>query len=147
MKNIYLRRSQTPVHFSHKMQTVAHELLTNPPVDPDESNRVDLTHHKVYTIDDESTQEIDDGLSLEILPDGRQKLWIHIADPTRLLSPGDEFDLEARKRFGDDLSPDWDDSDVPTRTGNGTDEPHSGQALLCLKFWGNFRSEWRGGGI
>lgn len=97
-ENIYLRRSQIPVHFSHKMQTVAHELLTNPPVDPDESRRFDLTHLKVYTIDDESTQEIDDGLSLEVLPDGRQKLWIHIADPTRLLSPGDEFDLEARKR-------------------------------------------------
>jgi exoribonuclease II len=97
-ENIHLRRSQTPVHFSHKMQTVAHELLTNPPIDLDRAHRVDLTHHKVYTIDDESTQEIDDGLSLEILPDGREKLWIHIADPTRLLSPGDEFDLEARKR-------------------------------------------------
>jgi exoribonuclease II len=97
-ENIQLRRSQTPTHFSHKMHTVAHELLTNPPIDPDESHRVDLTHLKVYTIDDESTQEIDDGLSLETLPDGRQKLWIHIADPTRLLSPGDEFDLEARKR-------------------------------------------------
>jgi exoribonuclease II len=97
-ENIHLRRSQTPVHFSHKMQTVAHELLTNPPVDLDETHRRDLTHLKVYTIDDESTQEIDDGLSLETLPDGRQKLWIHIADPTRLLSPEDEFDLEARKR-------------------------------------------------
>jgi exoribonuclease II len=97
-ENIHLRRSQSPVHFSHKMQTVAHELLTNPPVDLDASRRVDLTHLKVYTIDDESTQEIDDGLSVEGLPDGRQKLWIHIADPTRLLSPEDEFDLEARKR-------------------------------------------------
>jgi exoribonuclease II len=97
-ENIHLRRSQTPVHFSHKMQTVAHELLTNPPVDLDVSHRRDLTHLKVYTIDDESTQEIDDGLSLEMLPDGRQKLWIHIADPTRLLYPEDEFDLEARKR-------------------------------------------------
>lgn len=97
-ENIHLRRAQTPVHFSHKMQTVAHELLTNPPIDADRSHRLDLTHLKVYTIDDESTQEIDDGLSLEVLPDGRQKLWIHIADPTRLLSPEDEFDLEARKR-------------------------------------------------
>ncbi|WP_310489512.1 RNB domain-containing ribonuclease, partial [Chamaesiphon sp. VAR_69_metabat_338] len=97
-ENIHLRRSQTSVHFSQKMQTVAHELLTNPPVDLDASLRLDLTHLKVYTIDDESTQEIDDGLSVEGLPDGRQKLWIHIADPTRLLSPEDEFDLEARKR-------------------------------------------------
>ena len=97
-ENIHLRRAQTPVHFSTKIQTVAHELLTNPPVDLDESRRLDLTHLKVYTIDDESTQEIDDGLSIETLSDGRQKLWIHIADPTRLLSPEDEFDLEARKR-------------------------------------------------
>ncbi len=97
-ENIHLRRSQTPVHFSPKMQTVAHELLTDPPIDPDATHRRDLTQLKVYTIDDESTQEIDDGLSVEILPDGRQKLWIHIADPTRLLSPEDEFDLEARKR-------------------------------------------------
>jgi exoribonuclease II len=97
-ENIHLRRAQTPVHFSHKMQTVAHELLTNPPIDLDAAHRRDLTHLKVYTIDDESTQEIDDGLSVEMLPDGRQKLWVHIADPTRLLYPGDEFDLEARKR-------------------------------------------------
>jgi exoribonuclease II len=97
-ENIHLRRAQTPVHFSHQMQTVAHELLTNPPIDLDLAHRRDLTHQKVYTIDDESTQEIDDGLSLEVLQDGRHKLWIHIADPTRLLSPEDRFDLEARKR-------------------------------------------------
>jgi exoribonuclease II len=97
-ENLHLRRTQAPVHFSHQMQTVAHELLTNPPVDLDLAHRLDLTHQKVYTIDDESTQEIDDGLSLEVLPDGRHKLWIHIADPTRLLSPEDRFDLEARKR-------------------------------------------------
>ena len=97
-ENLHLRRSQAPVHFSNQIQTVAHELLTNPPVDLDLAHRLDLTHQKVYTIDDESTQEIDDGLSLEILPDGRHKLWIHIADPTRLLSPEDRFDLEARKR-------------------------------------------------
>ncbi len=97
-ENLHLRRTQAPVHFSNQMQTVAHELLTNPPEDLDLAHRRDLTHQKVYTIDDESTQEIDDGLSLEILPDGRHKLWIHIADPTRLLSPEDRFDLEARKR-------------------------------------------------
>jgi exoribonuclease II len=97
-ENLHLRRTQAPVHFSNQMQTVAHELLTNPPVDLDLAHRLDLTHHKVYTIDDASTQEIDDGLSLEVLPDGRHKLWIHIADPTRLLSPEDRFDLEARKR-------------------------------------------------
>lgn len=61
-------------------------------------NRLDLTHLKVYTIDDESTTEIDDGVSWESLHDGRERLWVHIADPTRWLLPEDDLDLEARKR-------------------------------------------------
>ncbi|MBW4494376.1 MAG: ribonuclease R [Oscillatoria princeps RMCB-10] len=96
-ENLFLRRSQIPIQFSTKVLEVAQRSLISTPPDPD-SNRLDLTHLKVYTIDDESTQEIDDGLSLEYLPDGRQRVWVHIADPTRLLSPGDELDLEARRR-------------------------------------------------
>jgi exoribonuclease-2 len=52
----------------------------------------------VYTIDDESTTEIDDGISWELLPETRERVWVHIADPTRLLVPEDDLDLEARKR-------------------------------------------------
>jgi exoribonuclease-2 len=96
-ENLFLRRSQIPVQFSSKVQAVAQQVLDRFPADADPQRR-DLTHLKVYTIDDESTQEIDDGLSLEFLAAGRLKLWIHIADPTRLLQPGDELDLEARKR-------------------------------------------------
>lgn len=96
-ENLFLRRSQIPVQFSSTVLQVAQHRLTSPPIDlhPD---RIDLTHLKVYTIDDESTREIDDGLSLEELPDGTQRLWIHIADPTRWLLPGDDLDLEARRR-------------------------------------------------
>ncbi len=96
-ENLFLRRSQIPVHFRREVLEVAQQCLDSPPPDPD-SNRLDLTHLKVYTIDDESTQEIDDGLSLEYLDDGSQRLWMHIADPTRLVRPGDELDLEARRR-------------------------------------------------
>lgn len=96
-ENLFLRRSQIPTHFSNKVLDVAHRCLDFPPPDPD-TNRLDLTHLKVYTIDDESTREIDDGLSLEFLEGGKQRLWVHIADPTRLMSPGDELDLEARRR-------------------------------------------------
>jgi exoribonuclease-2 len=96
-ENLYLRRSQIPVQFPTKVLEVAHDRLISPPPDL-HADRLDLTHLKVYTIDDESTQEIDDGLSLEYLPDGRQRLWVHIADPTRWLLPGDELDLEARRR-------------------------------------------------
>jgi exoribonuclease-2 len=96
-ENLPLRRSQIPIHFRRELIEVAQQCLVSPPPDPD-SDRLDLTGLKVYTIDDESTQEIDDGLSLEVLDDGGQRLWIHIADPTRLVRPGDELDLEARRR-------------------------------------------------
>ena len=96
-ENLFLRRSQIPVHFNPMVIEVAQQVVDSPPPDPD-TNRLDLTHLKVYTIDDESTQEIDDGLSLEVLPEGQHRLWIHIADPTRLVLPGDSLDLEARRR-------------------------------------------------
>ncbi|NEP17117.1 MAG: VacB/RNase II family 3'-5' exoribonuclease [Leptolyngbya sp. SIO4C1] len=96
-ENLALRRRQVPTTFSDEVISMAQHCLMNPPPDPD-AVRLDLTHLKVYTIDDESTREIDDGLSLETLEDDRQRIWIHIADPTRLLSPGDALDLEARRR-------------------------------------------------
>jgi exoribonuclease-2 len=96
-ENLFLRRSSIPVQFPTKVLEVAQQLLESHPSDKD-VNRLDLTHLKVYTIDDESTTEIDDGLSWETLPDGKERLWIHIADPTRWLIPEDELDLEARKR-------------------------------------------------
>lgn len=97
-ENLFLRRSQIPTQFSTRVLEVAKHCLDSPPPDLDEAYRLDLTHLKVYTIDDESTREIDDGLSLEYLPDGRERIWVHIADPTRWLVPGDELDLEARRR-------------------------------------------------
>ncbi|HAC64818.1 MAG TPA: RNB domain-containing ribonuclease [Cyanothece sp. UBA12306] len=96
-ENLFLRRSSYPLQFPKKVLDVAQSSLQMVPPDQD-SDRLDLTHLKVYTIDDESTAEIDDGLSVEFLSDDQVKLWIHIADPTRLISPGDELDLEARRR-------------------------------------------------
>jgi len=96
-ENLFLRRSQISIHFAQKVLDVTHSLLQNPPVDPD-GDRRDLSHLKTYTIDDESTQEIDDGLSVEVLDSGQERLWIHIADPTRWVSPEDALDLEARRR-------------------------------------------------
>ena len=80
------------------LQERAAQLLTDPPTDPDASLRQDLTHHEVLTIDDASTRDIDDGLAVEVLSDGRHKLWVHIADPTRWVMQGDPLDVEARHR-------------------------------------------------
>lgn len=96
-ENLFLRRSQIPIEFSPKVLDVANHYLNSPPKDIDAALRRDLTHLKVYTIDDESTQEIDDGLSLEVVGT-RQKLWIHIADPSRWVEVDDVLDHEARRR-------------------------------------------------
>ncbi|MBE9067963.1 VacB/RNase II family 3'-5' exoribonuclease [Leptolyngbya cf. ectocarpi LEGE 11479] len=95
-ENLALRRSQIPIQIPDEISIMVQQRIDNPPPDAD-SDRLDLTHLKVYTIDDESTREIDDGLSLETL-NGRTQIWVHIADPTRWLLPGDDIDLEARRR-------------------------------------------------
>lgn len=95
-ENLFLRRSQVPMRFSAEVLSKARDCIESPL--PDRMSRVDLTHLHVYTIDDESTMEIDDGLSFEALANGQQRVWIHIADPTRWLQPNDPLDKEARRR-------------------------------------------------
>ncbi len=80
------------------VQAAAQSIVASPPPDPDAGIRVDLTHHTIVTIDDASTTEVDDGLSVEVLPDGRKRLWVHVADPSRWVQPGSVLDLEARRR-------------------------------------------------
>jgi hypothetical protein len=65
-------------------------LMAVAPRDPDAHLRRDLTHLVTYTVDDASTTEVDDAISIEELPGGKgQKLWIHVADPTRWVTPGE----------------------------------------------------------
>ena len=65
---------------------------------PGDGERVDRSDQRVVTIDDDDTLDIDDGLALETTAEGRQRLWIHIADPGRLVAAGTPLDLEARRR-------------------------------------------------
>lgn len=74
------------------------------PHDPDEllGLRKNLRHEKVYTIDSESTSEIDDALSVEVIQndDGseKQRFWIHIADVDRFAPRGSRIYQVAKKR-------------------------------------------------
>ncbi|WP_218079263.1 ribonuclease catalytic domain-containing protein [Anthocerotibacter panamensis] len=95
-ENLFLRRSGVPIHFPEPVLDYTHKLLDAPPVDS--VPRTLLHHLAAYAIDDPSTNEIDDALSVERLPDGSERLWVHIADPTRWVQVGDPLDLEARRR-------------------------------------------------
>ena len=65
---------------------------------PGDAERRDLTGQRCVTIDDDDTRDIDDGLALERRPDAALRLWIHVADPGRLVEPESPLDLEARRR-------------------------------------------------
>ncbi|GAB4225558.1 MAG: ribonuclease R [Stanieria sp.] len=133
-ENLFLRRSSYPTYFPKKVLDVAQFYLQSPPFDPD-SNRLDLTHLKVYTIDDESTEEIDDGLSVEYSQDGKAaKLWIHIADPSRIVTPGDELDLEARRRSTSLYLPTGMISMFPSELATGPMSLIQGQICPALSF-------------
>jgi len=97
-ENLNLLRSQVPIRFANEVLAAAQACLAEPIPDSMQELRKDLTHLHVYTIDDISTTEIDDGLSVETLENGSKRIWIHIADPTRWVDPESLLDRDARKR-------------------------------------------------
>jgi exoribonuclease-2 len=104
-QNLDVLRQKIPMDFSPSLEQVAADLATSPPPDVDVDKRLDLTHLKALAIDEASTREIDDALSVEILPSAeggpvhkRWRLWVHIADPSRYVALGTPLDREARRR-------------------------------------------------
>ena len=94
-----LSRTSWELGFTADLQAEAERLVAehdNP--QPGDAQRLDLCGQHCFTIDDEDTEDIDDGLALERLADGRERLWIHVADPGRLVAEGSPLDLEARRR-------------------------------------------------
>ncbi|OWM82301.1 hypothetical protein CDL15_Pgr001875 [Punica granatum] len=87
------------VHTVHSDDIMsAAESFLSESIDLDEIDRKDLTHLKVYAIDVDEADELDDALSASRLQDGRIKVWIHVADPAKFVQPGTAVDREAMKR-------------------------------------------------
>ncbi len=85
--------------FSEELEAEARRLVALAATElPGDGRRRDLTGLHTVTIDDADTRDIDDGLSLEHGPDGTPRLWIHIADPGRLVAADSPLDTEARRR-------------------------------------------------
>ncbi|MFS8922962.1 ribonuclease R [Synechococcus sp. B60.1] len=97
-ENLALRLTGIPTQFPKEVERYTQTLLGGPPPFLDPHLRRDLTHLHTYTIDDASTRDIDDALSVEFWSDEEIKLWIHIADPSCWVQWGDPLDLEARRR-------------------------------------------------
>ena len=65
---------------------------------PARDGRVDLRDLVTFTIDPTSAKDFDDAISAERLPDGRAKVWVHIADVSAFVKPGSLLDDEAKRR-------------------------------------------------
>ncbi|CAJ2655739.1 unnamed protein product [Trifolium pratense] len=95
--NLDLLKMKIPTDHSEKITSAAQSLLSDSS-DPDEVNRKNLTNLKVYAIDVDEADELDDALSATKLQDGRINVWIHVADATRYVQPGSIVDREAMRR-------------------------------------------------
>ena len=62
-----------------------------PPV-PDTANLPQAEGIAAFSIDDDSTTEVDDALSVQNLPDGGRRIGIHIAAPALAVQPGDAME-------------------------------------------------------
>lgn len=60
--------------------------------------RVDLRDLNIFTIDGEDAKDLDDAISIDVLPNGNYKLGVHIADVTHYVKEKNKLDKEALKR-------------------------------------------------
>lgn len=75
-------------------------ILSSSSPDPIDPLRYDFGKLPAYIIDDPGAQELDDGISIEVIDESVDNLeaWVHVhvADPTSHLGPSDPISLKAR---------------------------------------------------
>ncbi len=64
----------------------------------DINGRIDLRSEMIFTIDGADTKDIDDAVSLKILPNGNYELGVHIADVSYYVREGSALKKEALQR-------------------------------------------------
>lgn len=75
------------------------------PPHADGVSRRDFTGTLALAIDDATTQDVDDAVSIEELAEGGWRVHVHVSDPTEHVASGGALDLEAMQRWADTHGP------------------------------------------
>ena len=92
-----LRQYDLPLHFPKPVLDEARAIGTT--VEARElAGRVDCRKHRVITIDPDDAKDFDDAICIERVSPEQLRLWVHIADVSHYVRPGNALDAEARRR-------------------------------------------------
>lgn len=94
-ENLVLKRFSRSRRFENEIEREKQRILDS---DPSFESRKDLTDLSTYSVDDETTRDIDDAVSVERLEDGKLRVSVHIADPGFYVEPGSGLDEAAFDR-------------------------------------------------
>lgn len=86
-----------PEEFPKKVLQEA-ENVAQPISNEEYDNRLDIRNMMTFTIDGEDAKDLDDAISVELLPNGNFNLGVHIADVTHYVHEKSKLDKEALKR-------------------------------------------------
>lgn len=84
--------------FDESLLKLADDINNNANFENIEKDRIDLRNLKTVTIDNASSQDLDDAFSIEKIDDNNYKVYIHISDVSHFIELDSPLDLEARKR-------------------------------------------------
>ncbi len=86
-----------PEEFPKKVLDEAENVAVEIPQEEVE-RRFDIRDLKTFTIDGDDAKDLDDAVSIDVLPNGNFKLGVHIADVTHYVKEKSKLDKEALKR-------------------------------------------------
>ena len=92
-----IRAHGLPEEFPKKVLQEA-ESVAEPIPQEEIRRRLDIRDMNIFTIDGEDAKDLDDAISIEVLPNGNFSLGVHIADVTHYVHEKGKLDKEALKR-------------------------------------------------